>query len=594
LAVIFVNKVESSLVEKKLYYKLAKYGISYKQVVELRNRYGKNTVKELDQNPYNALAFVNIPFSAVDSYAKDNGFEYTDLNRIRAFSTEMAKFIAENGHSYITLDEYTRLFRIKEDLLSAYTEQIPDTLIKWGAFSSGALLNEKMDDHFIIGNKKAKEIETEIVSRLKAIKKAEKELIPQRYIDMYKKDCKLLDDCQKKMLDTLGSTDACFLIGGPGTGKTTTINKIIDMFKHYYPGKSYALCAPSGRAAQNIKEATGEESMTIHLLLEYCFIGDKAEPRRNAENPLDADLIIIDEFSMVGINLFLNLLKAVKDDAKIIMVGDWNQLMSIEPGNLLKDMVLSGQFRNVVLTQIHRQAGNSRIVKNSKKILDGDSAFELGEDFEIINCSNNEEGKLKLKELFFKNYNRSVINDTLVISPSTSNDYGCEMINSMLQESLHDTSEPYVIFGENIFFENDRIMTTINRYGDSPYYNGDLWSLKNINSETSVDIESKDGLVQTIADEQLEDIALAYALSVHKCQGSEANTCILFLPDNIPRQLVHRSLLYTAITRAKKKCIIINVNDALGRYASSPICEIRRSYIPNLLKIDYKNFDKCA
>ena len=581
-AVQFLNKTENSLCEKNLYYKLAKYGITFQQVIELRKKYKNKTNEKLASNPYEILQDIGVSFSVIDLYAKEHGIDYINKDRIKALTEEVAKSITENGHSLIPEEEYTKIFRAKENLISAFEEPLPSTLIMIGAYSSSALVRESINGLRALGNKQAKDVEEDIIKNLIRLKKTEKALIPIEQIEIYKNKITNLDDTQKQMLDTLDKSDICMLIGGPGTGKTTTIRSMLKVFKTYFPGKTYALCAPSGRAAQNIKGSTGEEAKTIHLLLEYRFIGDTAVPARDKDNQLDADLIFVDEFSMVDIFLFRNLLEAAKDGTKIVLVGDWNQLQSVGPGNLLYDMLKSGLFRNVMLTKIHRQAEESLIIKNALNVLNGNKNIETGKDFEVITCENNEEGKFKFKELFLSLYKND--EDLFAISPAATGDYGCKVLNVMIQEQLHTTSEPYIVYGDDLFFEGDRIMTIKNQYVEPSYYNGDIWSIKNVRNEETIDIESKDGDQKTLSDDNLADIDLAYALTVHKCQGSEADICVIFLPEGIPSKLITKALFYTAITRAKKKCIIINVNNTMNKYIDAPMREIRHSYIPAMLK----------
>ena len=578
-AVQFLNKIESSLVEKDLFYQLARFGITYPQVSKLYKAYGNQVKEILKKDPYLALSGIGISFSKIDAYAKETGYDYCDSNRIRSLTSLTAKNLSAFGHTFADNEMFYSLFRQTERLVSAFDEQIPKSLVYLEICQNRDLYVENNK----ISNKDARNTEIQIVSHLKRLRDSKIPLISHEKIEEYKKADSVCDDTQKTTFDLLSETDTCFLIGGPGTGKTTTIKEVINIFKEQCPSKTFALCAPTGRAAQRIKESSGEEASTIHLLLEYYFDGDEARPFRNAENPLDADFVIVDEFSMVGIYLFKNLLSALKDGTKLLLVGDWNQLQSVEPGALLHDMVDSGKFRTVTLSKIHRQAEGNVIIENSKKILNGDISLESNDDYKIIRCLNNEEGRLKLKEIFLKEFDKDNIDDCLVMAPGRKGEYGIEGLNALIQSELHTTSEPYVTCGNRLYFEDERIMTTRNKYDLPNYYNGDLWKLKSVVDESHIILEDKDGFFIDLQDDLLDDIELAYAITVHKCQGSEARTCILFLPDDVSKRLISKSLLYTAATRPQERFVIITVNDMLEKFINAPISGDRNSNIKDLL-----------
>lgn len=582
-SISFLNKIKKTLFEKDLFYSLSKYGITYNQTVELSKKYGNDIYDVLKKDPYESLSYIGVDLSVMDIYAKENGIDYLSKSRIKVFSDKMSDFMSEYGHSYLTIEEYIRLFRVKENIISAFEERIPKSMIRFGAFSSNSFIKEQKGSTTIVINKKAFNTEKEIATELKRLKETSQPFIEQKYIDIYKNNCTVLDDTQKTMLDTLNNTDTCFLIGGPGTGKTTTIKAMVDLIKHYSPDKHIVLCAPSGRAAQNISESTNERASTIHLSLEYHFEGLEAVPGKDKNNPIDADVIIVDEFSMVGIYLFNNLLKALRNGTKLILIGDWNQLQPSEPGNLLHDLVNSGKFRYVSLTNVHRQAKDSHIITNALKLLSGKTDFAQGDDYKVIRCANNEEGKIRVKEEFLKRYDQNDLKKILIISPSASGPDGCEILNSYIQGCLHSTSEPYITYKDSLLFEGDKVMTIHNRYGNDPYFNGDIWKLDSVIDEDTVHLKNEENRILTINGEKFDDVSLAYSMTVHKCQGSEADTCIIYLPNNIPKMLFTRSLIYTASTRAKKECIIITVNDTLEKYAASPVHEIRRSMIGTLI-----------
>ena len=578
-SVSFMNKVTNSLIEKDLFYSLARFGIKFGQVSKLYDRFGIKAKELIKENPYETLSLIDIPFEKIDVFAKENGTDYCDKNRIKALVNAASFSVLSCGHSFVSVDEYTDILRKTERHLSAFDAQVPIGLIGLGICENKGLKVE--DDKISI--KSAVNAETAITRHLNRLTKTSEGLINKDKIDAFKSRIDYLDETQKSAIDLLLDTKPCCLVGGPGTGKTTIIKKIIECFKINCPDKKYALIAPTGRAAQRIKESSGEEAFTIHMLLKYCFINGDSEPTYNEENPLDVDFLIMDESSMVGIFLFKNLLSALKDSTKLLIVGDWNQLQSVEPGSLLKDIVESEKFKTIFLTKVYRQAKDSKIVDVAHLIKDGVWNEESNEDVTVYRCKNNEEGKLLTKELFLKITNEEKNDDCIIMCPQRRGNYGVESVNSLIQGELHTTDEPFITSGNNIFFEEDRVMTTRNNY-DEVYYNGDLWKLESIVGESEVLLKNKDELNVILNEETLEDLELAYAMTVHKCQGSEADTCIIFLPEGVSNSLKSRALLYTAVTRAKRKLYIINVNDSLNGFIKGVLNQERHSNLKEMIE----------
>lgn len=578
-AVSFINKVSGSLIEKELFYSLARFGIKFSQASKLCDRYGVKVKGLIKENPYEILYGIGISFSRIDVYAKENGYDYCDENRIKALVNVTLLNVMACGHAFVSAEEFKTIFRRTERLTSAFEEQVPMGLVYLEICQNKGLMVED-DKIYVLEALKA---ENEVVAGLKRLSVTSQALISKDKIEIYKEKAQELDETQKTVLDLLEDTKPCSLVGGPGTGKTTTIKRVIECFKEYCPNKRYALIAPTGRAAQRIKESSGEEALTIHMLLEYYFLNGEGMPYRDEKNPLDVDFIIVDESSMVGLFLFNSLLKALKDGTKLMIVGDWNQLQSVEPGALLHDIVESKKFKTVFLTKVHRQSESSSIVKTARTLINDGIWEEDGDEIKVYHCKNNEEGRLLTKELYLSITKEEKNDDCIVICPQRKGDYGIESINSLIQSEIHNTNEPYITCGNNIFFEDDKVMTVRNNY-DEFYYNGDIWSLKNIVSESEVKLQNKDEISITLKDDYLEDMELAYATTVHKCQGSEADTCIVFLPQNVSKSLKSRSLLYTAITRSKRRLIVIEVNGSLEEFVVAKNTNIRNSDVKNMLE----------
>ena len=389
-----------------------------------------------------------------------------------------------------------------------------------------------------------------------------------------------LDELQRDAVVEAVKNGLLIITGGPGTGKTTTINAIIQYFE--MEGMDIFLAAPTGRAAKRMTETTGYQASTIHRLLELSGMMDDSSAavhfERNEENPLEADVIIIDEMSMVDIHLIHSLLMAVTAGTRLILVGDENQLPSVGPGNVLRDIIRSGQFPVVELKKIFRQASESDIVVNAHKI-------NKGEQVEINN---------KSRDFFFlKRYDADIIIRVVialiqeklpkyveakpfeiqVLTPMRKGLLGVERLNQILQRYLNppDASKKEKEIGQGLFREGDKVMQVRNnyqleweirgRYGipiekGVGVFNGDTGIIKTINefAETA-EVEFEDGRWAEYSFKQLDELELAYAVTIHKSQGSEYPAVIIPLLSG-PRMLMNRNLLYTAVTRARK-CVTV-------------------------------------
>ena len=400
-----------------------------------------------------------------------------------------------------------------------------------------------------------------------------------------------MEEMQKKAVVEAAGNGLFVLTGGPGTGKTTTINAIIRFFEG--EGATLRLAAPTGRAAKRMTEATGYEAQTIHRLLELNGVPDEdgresqgVHFERNAENPLDTDVIIIDEMSMVDIFLMHSLLLAVTAGTRIILVGDENQLPSVGPGNVLRDIIQSGVFPVVELKKIFRQASHSDIVVNAHKIHNG----------EQVSLDN------KSRDFFFlKRYDADIIIRVVialiqeklpkyvdarpfeiqVLTPMRKGLLGVERMNQILQRYLNppEPGKKEKEIGERLFREGDKVMQIRNNYQlewevrgkygipveeGVGVFNGDTGILKEINefAETAT-VEFEDGRFADYSFKQLEELELAYAITIHKSQGSEYPAVILPLLSG-PKMLMNRNLLYTGVTRARKCVTVVGSEETFG------------------------------
>ena len=425
-----------------------------------------------------------------------------------------------------------------------------------------------------------------MLNELNIVCPEDKELVRHRIELIEKETGTVLDEMQKKAITEAADHGLFILTGGPGTGKTTTINAIIRFFEG--EGAEIRLAAPTGRAAKRMTETTGYEAQTIHRLLELNGMpeeerdGHSAKFERNAQNPLEADVIIIDEMSMVDIHLMHSLLLAVVAGTRLILVGDENQLPSVGPGNVLRDIIRSRCFPVVELTKIFRQASESDIVVNAHKI-------NKGEQVQINN---------KSRDFFFlKRYDADIIIRVVialiqeklpryvdakpfeiqVLTPMRKGLLGVERLNQILQRYLNppEDGKSERAVGDRLFRTGDKVMQIRNnyqmeweirgRYGvviekGVGVFNGDTGILREINefAETA-EVEFEDGRFAMYSFKQLEELELAYAITIHKSQGSEYPAVILPLLSG-PQMLLNRNLLYTAVTRARK-CVTVVGNE---------------------------------
>lgn len=583
-AVAFVKKAEGSLIEMDLLKELSPYGISFTQINRLRNMYERNVRTEIKENPYLSMKRAEIPFENIDAYARDNGFTFCDPDRIRSIVNQTFYYLATTGNSYCSAEEILPMYRKIEKRISCFDEQAPDGLVLFEILSSKAGYLDTTTGQPRFYSHKSWDAESEIAGGLARLKRKSQTMLNDREIDDYlNTDGSYLDDSQKEAFCLLKDTEPCFLIGGPGTGKTTTLKNLVACYQKKYPDKRVAVCAPTGRAAERIKEATGLASSTIHLLMEYRIEDGQSFPMRNENNPIDADFIIIDEFSMVGIYLFKSFLNAVGDETKLLFVGDWNQLPSVEPGFLLHDLVNSDKFHYFELSSTHRQKKDSSICINRDLILEGKTELIQDSHFIIKRFHNDSEARMEAKRIFETLYDPVNYQKLHVITPQQSGTIGVQGLNLLAQEIFHNADEDHICYGEDCFYRFDKVMTVRNVYGDESYFNGNLWLVHDFCSEEMI-LSADDDTNVHIHEDHYEDIALAYATTVHKYQGSEGEIIVIVLPSDVAPSMISRSILYTAVTRAIDKVIILSSENMLERFITADIHPKRNSGIVEKLE----------
>lgn len=550
---------------------LSKYSVAPSYGVRAWKRWGLSTLDMINTNPYILCRFgIELPFEKADEIAIELDIPRDNENRI---SAGIACILTENSYSGHTCLPYDRL----RDKACEVLEITPDNFDK-------VLENEIECQNFVDYNKNNRRFiylaeffiaESYIARRLSYMKNNlyNSNINFDEVINIDEKQNGIkYETLQREAINKALQNGFMILTGGPGTGKTTTLNAIISLFEQQ--GLQVFITAPTGRAAKRISDLTGYEAKTIHRLLDFQpSNSDKFSFVHNENNLLDCDVIIIDEMSMVDVLLFEALLRAMPLSCKLIMVGDSDQLPSVGAGNLLKDLIDSEVVPAVKLTQIFRQAEESSIVKNAHLINNGEmpDLKQKDNDFFFLQRLDYDEITETIIELqkdrLPKTYGFSPLDDIQVLCPTRKGPIGVYELNKKLQAVLNPPSK-YVSelrMPNYIFRENDKVMQTKNNYDitweredekGSGIFNGDIGKIievDRLSGTVKIDFE---GRICTYNSAMLENLELAYAVTVHKSQGSEFDVVILPLFGGYDK-LYFRNLLYTAVTRAKKLLIIV-------------------------------------
>lgn len=556
---------------------LQKFGITPQSAVKVYKRYGSESVEVIKENPYVLSETVyNIGFKTADKIALEMGIEPNSVIRIEAAIKHILNNATMNGHTYLPkrmlLDEVCRFLNVSD-------EEAENTLVKM-IFES-KLKNEN-DNHYQqkIYLPKLYEAEIYVADKINKISKNctsnEKIDIEKIIKDIEKSNGINLAEHQKSAVYCAMEKGATVITGGPGTGKTTIINTIIQIMDNL--DKKVLLAAPTGRAAKRMTEVCGIEAKTIHRLLESAFSESDDNMRflKDEENPLDCDLLIIDEMSMVDILLMQALLKALKSHTRLIMVGDSDQLPSVGAGNVLHDIINSGVVPTVALTEIFRQAKESAIVVNAHKINHGEypEFNKEGTDFFLVKRDNAVEISAAIIDLFIKRlpkaYKYNPLYQIQILSPTRKGITGVTELNNALQKVINppDKKKKEKPFKNVIFREGDKVMQTRNNYDmewtkldnqedtGCGIFNGDIGYIHRIDKEMESATIVFDDRLCIYEFSKMEDLDLAYAVTVHKSQGSEFDAVIMPMYPCAP-MLQNRNLFYTAVTRAKKLVVLV-------------------------------------
>ena len=571
---------------------LDKFGIGPQNAETIYKALGINAIEQIQSNPYILVDLVNkVNFNQIDKMALDIGIEYNNEKRIRSGVKHALLLTTYNGHCAVV---YENLLKFVHELLGVREDEIEDVLINMKV-KNDIVIEEREGYEWVYlyqyyqaeKNVAEKLIQLDKYKNIKKISKFEKEL----EITEAKSNIELSEE-QKEAIRQINNNNVCVITGGPGTGKTTIIKAIIDLYKHN--SMKPVLCAPTGRAAKRMTETTGIEAKTLHRLLEIGSFSasDNQDDNTNLSvAPIDADIIIVDEMSMVDIFLMNYLCKAIYNGTKLVLVGDTDQLPSVGPGNVLKDIIESETITTITLNKIFRQAAQSKIIMNSHRVNDGQSFIskeeiqnsneKYVEDFFYID--ENDKNKILYQvislsgERLKKFGDYDFIKNIQIITPTKKGELGTKELNKRLQQEINPQSEykKEKKFGDSIFREGDRIMQIKNNYeiyweknkksfeSGSGIFNGEFGTIQKIDEkEKNIQIKFDDDKIAWYAFSELEQIEHAYCITVHKAQGSEFDVVIMVIAPSAP-MLLTRNLLYTGMTRAKKLLIMVGNKNVL-------------------------------
>lgn len=581
---------------------LADLGLSQQEAFSAYNLYKTNALEIIRENPY---AFISenggLTFERADEIAcnlqETPLFDY----RCQAGVVYVVRYNLHNGHTCLPRSS---LIVPAKNLLDCNDDEAEIAIDN--AIECKQLVQENIDGRDFIFLPEIYRAESAIAERIQVMLRfppQQKDISPSEIFAFEEVNNITFDEKQRKAIEIAVNKGVLILTGGPGTGKTTTVKGIIALMKNR--GLEVALAAPTGRAAKRMSELTGYDAKTIHRLLEVEYKEGAAEPAfaHNLRNPLECDAVIIDELSMVDVTLFSALLDALPLSCRLIMVGDKNQLPPVGAGNVLADLIKSGLIGVVSLDKIFRQAMESRIVSNAHRVVNGDMpVFDNGResDFFLLNESSKYTAPRKLVNLVVSRipagYGFDPMKDIQVLCPGRKGETGTENLNALLQEKLNPPTveKSEVRYKGYVLREGDKVMQIKNNY-DVPWFkdkengtgvfNGDIGILTRIDKGNDIINVRFDDREAMYSFENVGEIELAYAMTVHKSQGSEFDAVVLNVV-NTPPKLAYRNLFYTALTRAKNLLVIVGNEGAVRAMVENDKKSRRYSALVHFLSVD--------
>lgn len=581
---------------------LVNKGLSQQEAFEAYKYYGENAVDAFNENPFYFVQSGILDFERADEISQELEFPVSQDLRAQSLVTHIVRHNISNGHTCLPRNSVVSTAMNYLDCSQDTAEIAVDSAIE-----QHELFREEIGFKEFLFTPSAYNAESDIAQRIKVMVNyppQQTEIFSSEVFAFEQVNGIQFDDKQRRAIEIAVNKGLLILTGGPGTGKTTTVKGIITLMKNR--GLNVALAAPTGRAAKRMTELTGEEAKTIHRMLEVEFKDGSDNPvfKHNAKNPLDVDAVIVDELSMVDIFLFNALLDAMPLHARLIMVGDNDQLPPVGAGNVLKDLVDSGLIPVVQLDKIFRQAMESLIVTNAHRVVRGEmpvmNADSSNDDFFLLREHINFRAASKIVDLVTRRlpqaYGFSPIDDIQVLCPSKKGEVGSQTINIMLQKALNPpekgkreiTSKGYTLR------EGDKVMQIKNNY-DVPWFkssengsgvfNGDIGIITRIDRAADILNVRFDDREAMYSIENAAELELAYAVTVHKSQGSEFD-CVVMPVLSVPQKLSYRNLFYTAITRAKKLIVLVGNEGSVKNMVENDKKSRRYSALLHFLTVD--------
>ncbi|MGF0040046.1 SF1B family DNA helicase RecD2 [Peptoniphilaceae bacterium SGI.131] len=589
---------------------LQSLGLGSRLSAEIYKKYKNMARVIIEENPYVLIDDIRgIGFNIADNIALKNNVRPDSPFRIgAALIYILGQAASLNGNCYL---ERKELVDLGAKLIGKEASLIDGQLVSM-EFEGRIKLETFEDGKEIVYLRSIYEIEKSIVSYLLKLllreNKQEGKNLDKLISKIEKEDKISYSDKQKDAIKSAIEENLLVITGGPGTGKTTLIKAIISLADKL--NLKFTLCAPTGRAAKRMEESTGQAASTIHRLLGYKSLEDEyAVLDFNEENPIDSDLIIVDEMSMVDIFLMNNLLKAVGNDTKLIFVGDSDQLPSVGPGNVLNDLIKSKTIKTIGLDIVFRQGEKSNIVRNAHLINGGKKPVlnEENQDFFFIKTKNDHDTLNTIVDLVAnrlpKHYGLDPIRDIQVLSPTKKGVCGTENLNTALQQVLNqaDFNKSELKHADSIFRERDKVMQVKNNYDidlkdkygniSKGIFNGDIGFIRNVfTDDTSIEVLVDDRIV-TYQYKDFSEISLSYAITVHKSQGSEFPIVIIPMA-RAPYLLMTRNILYTAITRGKKIVVLVGDENIMYKMIENSYRQRRNSRLAQYLAEAYSFFEE--
>ena len=586
---------------------LQNFDISLNLALKIYKTYGDGTKRIIEKNPYQMVEDVDgVGFITADKIALKMGFDQYSRFRITAgIGHVLQEGASKNGHTYLerreVVSEVCRLLKMNEE---EYRYMVDGIILDNVVMGKIVIIEEGGEECVMLT--RMYENENGIARCLAdmLVSAEEIDLNIDADIDEYQKSKGItLHENQIEAIKNCVKYGVNVITGGPGTGKTTIINCILTILKKQY--MRTVLCAPTGRASKRLAEATGEDAKTIHRLLDLDFTGGKGHFTYNEDTKLDADVVVVDEVSMCDEYVFYALIRAIKRGGRLILVGDKDQLPSVGAGNILSDIIASGLVPVNYLTYIYRQSDDSLIISNAHKVNEGKmpTIDNKSKDF-FVDAQTDTDDMLKncidLVTKRLPSFSKLAPKDIQVLCPMKKGVIGVENINIEMQKALNppDSSKGELRAGANIFRVGDKVIHTVNNYqmewlspdglSGSGVFNGDIGYIIEVNkSAPSLKVEFDDGKIATYKQENLDEIALAYAISIHKSQGSEFPAVIIMVSGGNPF-LMTRNLLYTAITRAKQIVVIEGSKESLAKMVKNDYTAKRNTLLTQFLKENCK------